>query len=276
MATCSRQDAIHILGDAMTKLKNHPPGSFCWVELSASDQNAAKKFYSSLFGWSPNDNPMGPDEVYTIFQLNGDDVAAGYTTTRQEREQHVPPHWNLYIAVANVDDSAAKATKVGGTVLAPPFDVMDAGRMAVVMDPTGAPFCLWQAKNNTGLGVIGEDGAFCWADLSTPDPQRGGKFYSDLLGWKLETSPNDPSGYLHIKSGDRHIGGIPPAEYRQPGIPPFWMIYFQVSNVEASTDKAKRLGAHIHMPPRKMEGVGTWSIIADPQGAVFALFKSAR
>lgn len=260
----------------MANAKNPTAGSFCWVELSTSDQNAAKKFYSSLFGWTPNDSPMGPDEVYTIFKLDGRESAACYTTTKQEREQQVPPHWNLYIAVDNADDAAAKAAKVGGTVLAPAFDVMDVGRMAVVQDPTGAIFCAWQAKKHSGLGAYGENGAFCWADLSTPDPQKAGKFYSDLLGWKLEKGEHDPSGYLHLKNGDKHIGGIPPAAYRQPGVPPHWMLYFQVADVEGSTEKARQMGAKVYMPPTKMEGVGTWSILADPQGAVFALFKSAR
>jgi uncharacterized protein len=260
----------------MANIQSHPAGSFCWVELSTSDQNAAKKFYSELFGWTPNDNPMGPGEVYTIFRLDGRDAAAGYTMNKQEREQQVPPHWNLYIAVDNADEAASKATKAGGTVLAPAFDVMDVGRMAVVQDPTGAVFCAWQAKKHSGLGAYGENGAFCWADLSTPDPQRAGKFYSDLLGWKLEKGEHDSSGYLQIKNGDNHIGGIPPAEYRQQGTPPHWMLYFQVADVEASTDKATQMGAKVYMPAQKMEGVGTWSILADPQGAVFALFKAGR
>lgn len=164
-------EALSYTGRAMTNVQNHAAGSFCWVELSTSDQDAAKRFYSALLDWTPNDNPMGPGEVYTIFRLQGRDAAAAYTTTQQEREQHVPPHWNLYIAVENADESAAKASKAGGKILASAFDVMDVGRMAVIEDPTGGVFCLWQAKKNTGLGVVGEDGAFCWADLSTPDPQ---------------------------------------------------------------------------------------------------------
>jgi hypothetical protein len=260
----------------MANTQSHPAGSFCWVELSTSDQDAAKKFYSSLFGWTPNDSPMGPSEFYTIFRLNGHDAAAAYTQQKEEREQHVPPHWNLYMAVDSADDAVAKAAKVGGTVLAPAFDVMDAGRMGVVQDPTGAIFCVWQAKKNIGIGVAGENNTFCWADLSTPDAQRGGKFYSDLFGWKLEKGEKDPSGYLHIKNGDTFIGGIPPAEHHNPKSPAHWLIYFMVADVEAATEKAKGMGAKVYMPPRKMEGVGTWSIVADPQGAVFALFKSGR
>jgi predicted enzyme related to lactoylglutathione lyase len=260
----------------MANAQNHPAGSFCWIELATSDQNAAKKFYSSLFGWVANDNPMGPDDFYTIFRLNERDSAAAYTLRKEERDQHVPPHWNLYIAADNADDAVSKAEKAGGKILAPAFDVMDVGRMGVVQDPTGAVFCVWQAKKHSGLGAAGEDGAFCWADLSTPDPQRASKFYSELFGWKLEKGEHDSSGYLHIKNGDTHIGGIPPAQHRDPKSPAHWLIYFMVADVEGATEKAKGMGAKVYMPPRKMEGVGTWSIVADPQGAVFALFKSSR
>jgi predicted enzyme related to lactoylglutathione lyase len=260
----------------MTIAKNHPAGSFCWIELATTDQEGAKKFYSSLFGWSPNDNPMGPGEVYTIFRLDGRDAGAGYTMRKEQREQHIPPHWELYIAADNADDVVSKATKAGGKALMPAFDVMDLGRMAVLQDPTGAVFCAWQAKKNSGIGAASEDNALCWADLITPDAQRAEQFYSSVFGWKLEKTPNDPSGYVHIKNGEHYIGGIPPAEAGDPKLPPHWIIYFQVADVEASTKKVQQLGGKVHMPPRKMEGVGTWSVVADPQGAAFALFKSGR
>jgi uncharacterized protein len=260
----------------MPNVDKHSPGSFCWIELATTDQNAAKKFYPALFGWAVTDNPMGPGDFYSIFKLKGRDVAAGYTLRKDQLERGVPVHWSLYIATDNADQTAAKASQSGGTVLMPAFDVMDAGRMAVIHDPTGAVFCVWQPKKTQGIGVVGEPGAFCWADLSTPDPDRAQKFYSAVFGWKLEKGEKDPSGYLHIKNGEAFIGGIPPAAYRDPKTPPHWLAYFMVADVAASSGKATQLGAKILMPPRNMEGVGTWSIIADPQGAVFALFQSAR
>jgi hypothetical protein len=181
----------------------------------------------------------------------------------------------LYIAVENADQSVSKAAQAGGTVLAPAFDVMDAGRMAVIQDPAGAIFSVWQPKNSQGITITG-DNTFCWADLSTPNPERAGKFYADVFGWQLTKDEKDPSGYLHIKNGEHFIGGIPPATHRNPNAPPHWLLYFQVADVEAATAKAAQLGGKILMPARKMENVGTWSIVADPQGAVFALFKSAR
>jgi uncharacterized protein len=260
----------------MAIIEKHAPGSFCWIELATTDQVAAKTFYSSLFGWTANDFPMGPEDLYTIFKLEGRDAAAAYTLRSDDRAKGVPPHWMLYIQVDSADDAAAKAEKLGAKVLAPAFDVMDVGRMAVLQDPTGAIFVAWQSKGHSGIGIAGVPGTLCWADLSTPDPDRAKEFYSALFGWKIETGENDKSGYMHIQNGDALIGGIPPAQYRNPNAPPHWMLYIQVSDVDATTAQAKAQGGKAYMEPSTMEGVGRLAIIADPQGAAFALFKSAR
>jgi predicted enzyme related to lactoylglutathione lyase len=257
----------------MPRIDKHAPGSFCWIELGTTDQKAAKTFYSSLFGWNPMDTPLGNDEFYTIFQIEGRAAAAGYTIRKDDLAQGVPPHWMLYVAADNADDAAKRASKAGGKVVAPAFDVWDYGRMAVLQDPTGAHFSVWQPKTNTGIGIAGVDGTLCWADLSTPDPVRAKQFYSDVFGWTIVPGENDPSGYLHIKNGEQFIGGIPPAAYRDPNSPAHWLAYFLVSNCDASTAKAKQLGAKAYVEPMTMEGVGRWSVLADPQGAVFSAFQ---
>lgn len=218
---------------------------------------------------------MGPDDFYSMFKLSGRDTGAAYTMRKEQRAQGVPPHWMIYIAVENADKAVNKAVQAGGTVLAPAFDVMEKGRMAVIQDPTGAIFSLWQPRSSQGIAVAG-DNTFCWADISTPNSDRAGKFYTDIFGWQLLKDEKDPSGYIHIKNGEHFIGGIPPSSHRNPNAPPHWLLYFQVADVEAATTKAAQLGGKILMPARKMENVGTWSIVADPQGAVFSLFKSAR
>ncbi len=256
----------------MPKIEKHAPGAFCYVELSTSDQNAAKKFYSSLFGWSIKEFPMGPGDIYTMFQVDGADAAACYTARPEERAQGVPPHWNLYIATANADVTATQAGTLGGKVLAPPFDVMDQGRMAVVQDPTGAAFCIWQAAKGIGIQIAGVSGTLCWADLSTGDPGRAKTFYEGLFGWQVTLAENDSSGYLHIKNGKEFIGGIPPAEFRNPNFPPYWVIYILVDDVDASAAKAKEMGAAIYQAPMSVENVGRVAILADPQGAAFAIF----
>jgi hypothetical protein len=116
-------------------------------------------------------------------------------------------------------------------------------------------------------------GTLCWADLMSKDPDAASGFYTEVFGWEV-TAGKDHSGYLHIKSGEQFIGGMPPVHFQNPTAPPHWLIYFQVADCDASTAKAKELGATVHMGPMTMEGVGRWSVMADPQGAVSALFQA--
>ena len=256
-------------------IEKHPPGAFCWLELSTTDQNAAKSFYNSLLGWTAKDFPMGPNDFYTMFQLEGRDTGAAYTMRPEQRSQGVPPHWMIYIAVANVDEAAKRVPVLGGKVLAPPMDVFDAGRMAVVQDPTGAVFAAWQAKTHSGLGIAGVPGTLCWADLTTPDTERAKAFYSGLLGWKITASENDPSGYLHIKNGEEFIGGMPPSNSAPPNTPPNWMAYIYVANCDETAAKCNQLGGKTVMAPTDSEKAGRTSILADPQGAAFSAFTPA-
>ncbi len=260
----------------MPRIEKHPPGAFCWIELATTDQNAAKNFYGELFGWQVNDVPMGPNDFYSMFQLDGCSTGAAYTMRPEQRAQGVPPHWMIYVAVESADATANRVAQLDGKVLAPPFDVYDVGRMAVLQDPTEAIFSIWQAKKHMGTEIAGVDGTLCWADLSTPDRERAKRFYSHLFGWKLVVGENkDPSDYLHIVNGEEFIGGMPPAEHRNPNIPPHWLAYFAVSDCDATAAKAKQLGATLHLAPMSMENVGRWALLADPQGAVFAIFQAA-
>jgi uncharacterized protein len=268
--------ASAIYNSGMPIVDKHPPGAFCWIELATTDQAGAKHFYASLFGWRADDMPIGPNDFYTMFRLDGADAGAAYTEREDERAMGIPPHWNLYVAAENADQTAGKAAQLGAKVLVPAFDVYDVGRMSVLQDPTGAVFSVWQPKKHRGVGLSGVPGTLCWADLSTPDPERAAKFYSELFGWKVTPGQGSVGGgYLHIQNGDTFIGGIPPAAHRDPTTPPHWLIYFNVSDVDASAAKALELGAKFHLPPTTMEGVGRMAVMADPQGAVSAIFKSA-
>lgn len=260
----------------MPIIERHNPGSFCWFELGTTDQNAAKKFYTSLFGWAVEEHPMSPGDIYTTFKLQGRPAAAAYTLRPEQRSQGVPPHWMLYIAVESADSAARRASELGGKVFAVPFDVYDLGRMAVVADPTGATFAIWQPKNHQGTGIIGVDGVASWADLNTSDTDRARRFYSDLFGWEILPDEHDSSGYLHIKNHAHFIGGIPSASQQMPGVPPHWLIYFHVSDCGRITEKAKQSGASVLFPPTALEGVGRFAILKDQQGASFALFEPEK
>jgi predicted enzyme related to lactoylglutathione lyase len=220
---------------------------------------------------------MGPGDFYTMFSLEGRNTGAAYTLRQDQKAHGVPPNWMLYIAVDSADATAAKAVQLGGKIIAPGMDVMDAGRMAVIMDPTGAIFSVWQSKKHSGTGITGVEGTLCWADLSTPDQARAGKFYADLFGWHITKEDEDPAhNYWHVKLGEDFIGGIPPDAHRDPKTPPYWLIYIQVSNCAETAAKARELGANIYMPPTDFENIGRIAVMADPQGAAFALFQSAK
>jgi hypothetical protein len=253
----------------MPHIEEHPPGTFCWIELATTDQNAAKSFYASLFGWTSNDFPMGPNDFYTMFELEGRQAGAAYTMRAEQRLQGIPPHWLIYIAVASADDATRRAAELGGKLLAPPFDVFDVGRMAVVQDPTGAVFALWQPRKHKGIGIGGVHGSLCWGELVTPDAERAGEFYTGLFGWKFSAIDNDPSGYVRIANGDEFIGGT--SKFRSPHAPPHWMPYFYVSSCDATAGKAKELGGKALLDTMPIEHVGRMAILADPQGAVFAI-----
>jgi predicted enzyme related to lactoylglutathione lyase len=248
-------------------------GVFCWIELATNDQAAAKQFYTSLFGWAVEDSPIGPDDYYSMFQVEGQNVGAAFTLRKEQ--QGVPANWGIYISVENADSSAARAAQLGAKTCAAPFDVMEHGRMAVLQDPTGATFSIWQPKAHPGMGIAGVDGTLCWADLSTPDVAAS-RFYSNLFGWKIAQGEHDTSGYLHIMNGDDFIGGILPSAHLRPGVPPHWLIYCLTSNCDATAAKAKQLGAKFFLEPMTMENVGRMAVLADRQGAAFAIFQPMR
>ena len=264
----------------MPSIDSHAPGSFCWFELSTTNQNAAKQFYTQLFGWDVEDFPMGPDETYTLFKQGGRDTGAAYTMRAEQREQGVPPFWLVYIAAANVDEAAARVTALGGNVMMPPFDVMQMGRMAVVTDPAGAHFALWQAGTNTGTGVTGEPGTVNWVEISVPDRAAVMPFYESLFGWKMvggkDKVPATPAdGYPHILHGDAFVGGLPGPAQRDPNAPPHFLIYFSVKDTAASTKRAAELGARVFVDAMNIGENGTISVLADPQGAMFALHQAS-
>ena len=192
---------------------------------------------------------------------------------REQQSQGIPSNWMLYIAVASADESARRAQELGGRVCGGPFDVMEYGRMAVIADPAGAMFSIWEAKTNKGAGISGVDGTVCWADLNTPDDGAASRFYSGLFGWELGKSEHDSSGYQHIKNAGEFIGGIPSSSQYNPQAPPHWLLYFLTSDCKGSAAKAKELGAQILLEPMDMGNIGRMAIVKDPQGAAFALFQ---
>lgn len=255
----------------MAEVDSHAPGAFCWIELGTTDQKAAKDFYGRLFGWSFLDNEMGPGMTYTIFKLKGRDAAACYTLDGAKMPG-VPPHWMIYVATGDADASARRAAELGGKVTAPAFDVGEFGRMAVLADPQGGNFCVWQARMNTGIGIHNEPGAFCWGQLNTTDPAKAETFYRGLFGWDAKTGSDGGMTYTEWLLGKTPIGGMMEKPKESPG-PPHWLPYFAVADCAATAALATSLGAKTFVPPTEMAGVGQFAVLADPQGAAFALYR---
>lgn len=257
----------------MPTVEHYAPGEFCWIELATSNQNAAKSFYDALFGWTVRDVPIGPDSTYTLFELQSRIAAGAFSLSAEESAAGIPPHWHLYVGVASVDESAKKAQELGGKLMEGPFDVTDRGRAALVQDPTGAFLSLWEARKRIGLGVTAEPGSFCWAELNTPDQARAKTFYEGLFAWKLVPGQGKDSGYLHIMNGESYIGGVPPTRPGSASAPPHWLIYFATADVDKTFQKARDMRARILLRPMDFEGVGRVAMLADPQGAAFALYR---
>jgi predicted enzyme related to lactoylglutathione lyase len=243
------------------------PGAPCWVELGTRDVPESGKFYSGLFGWSIETDPRTEAGGYTVASLDGAPVAAMsplYTPG-------APVAWSVSFAVLDADATAARAADRAGSVIMTPMEVFDIGRFAVLRDPTGTMFSIWQPRLFHGFGLWDEPGAACWVELATRDVPTANAFYQALFGWSISAD-----SYPHLSIGDHHFGGV--QDMNATGIPeevpPHWLVYFKADDVAAKAQQAVDLGAQTQMGPLHLPGTGHFAVLRDPQGAVFALFQA--
>ncbi len=246
---------------------SHAPGTFCWVDLSTTDAPAAKTLYNKLFGWDYVDNPMGEGMVYTMCQIGGKNVGALYSTNDPKN----PPHWELYVSVLHVDEYVEKAKSLGGSVIMGPYDVADHGRMALLADPSGAMFSVWQAKTHIGYEESGVPGTQCWAELLTNDTAACKAFYGGLFGWEADESMGY---YTMFKSpgAPMGVGGMMGMTPEMAPMPPNWTPYFFVNNADEAVEIAKVNGAKLLHGPEDVPGMVRYAIIMDGAGGVFGVF----
>lgn len=241
-----------------------------WADLSSSDPTAARAFYGDLFGWAADvvDDPAAGG--YGMFSVAGKEVAGSGPLQNEQQ----PTAWTVYVMVDDADATAAKVTAAGGTVLAPPFDVMDAGRMAIVADPSGGVLGLWQPGTHRGFGLRGASGSFCWAELNSTDLARAQAFYAAVFDWDPVASPVPGMTYTEFKLRDQSIaGGMSMMPDVPAGTPSNWLVYFAIDDVDATVAKLKLLGGGVHHPPDDIPEVGRFAVVHDPQGGVFALLQ---
>jgi predicted enzyme related to lactoylglutathione lyase len=257
----------------MPERTSYPPGTPCWIDIG-TDLDAAKPFYTQLFGWTTMD--AGPAEEtggYGFF-MKGDQMVAGYGP----QQSPGPPFWSTYICTADADATAGKVTAAGGNVIMPPMDVMEAGRMAVFQDSAGGFFSVWQPGQHPGSGVVNEPGAFSWNELNSRDVDASIAFYESVFGWTHETHTMEgPIGsYTEWQLDGETIGGMLPMPPMVPAeVPQFWLVYFAVADLEASLAKVQELGGTVMMPGMTVDA-GTFAVVMDPQGATLSLIQLAQ
>ena len=212
------------------------PGTFCWANLSSTDPEAARRFYGELFGWSYDDR-TGDDGGFWMARRYGANVAAIYRREEQERAQGLPPHWNNYVSVSDAGAAAAHARELGGTVFEEPFDVSDAGRTAVIIDPAGAMFWVWQPRAHIGAGHVNDVGCLTWNELYTNDAERAIEFYSSLFGWgfeRVDTGDAEPTSWLigNDAAAEGRNGGM--RKLADPDAEPIWIPHFRVDSATST------------------------------------------
>jgi len=270
----------------MSQRSHYPPGTPCWVDVLAADPESELDFYADLFGWSF----IGPGPMastggrYFVAQLRGRDVA-GVSSLPVGRPDS-PGFWNTYFSVAGVDESCALAQRAGGTIVLAPFDALPAGRMAVVLDPSGAAFSLWEPKARAGAELLNEPGAWAMSALIAPDIEKTNSFYRTLFGWEWETfRAGTINATLCRLPG--YVGGEPeqpvPRDVvavmieRDAGAetPPHWSVDFWIDDVDAGAARAAQRGATLLVPPHDAPGFRR-CVLADPAGAAFTISRVAR
>jgi uncharacterized protein len=252
------------------RIDKYEAGVPSWVDLGAPDPQLAADFYGALFGWEA---PEGPPESggYRVAMV-GDAAVAGIGP----QQNPGPPVWATYV---NVEDAAAVAVSVtehGGQVLVPPMDVMDAGRMAVFMDPMGAVFSVWQPNQHPGAQLVNEPGTWSWSELITTDVPASKAFYGAVFGWGAETHGDGPGAYTEWQVGGRSVSGLMEKPPGMPDeVPSHWGVYFSVEDTDAAIERIKELGGALVMPPMQVEP-GRMAVVSDPAGATFNIIQLAE
>jgi uncharacterized protein len=251
------------------------PGTPSWVELSTKDPDAAAAFYGEVMGWTATEpGPVEETGGYRMFQQGGHNVA-GLIGLMQEGQ---PTVWGAYISVADADAIADRVRVAGGSVLVGPMDVMDLGRMAILADPSGAVFGIWEPRGFEGADIVNEPNSLGWFEVLTRDPDAGLAFYPAVFGWTAgrPSFEGAPESYTVWELDGRPVGGMMTLddEHFPPGLPSHWSICFSVADCDAIVAKARELGAKVPVEPMDMP-IGRFAVLVDPQGASFTVWEAA-
>jgi predicted enzyme related to lactoylglutathione lyase len=242
------------------------PGAPNWVDLATADLDAAKQFYTRLFGWTTD-----VSDGYTTFLLNGLPVAGAGPLAGESQ----PTAWSTYLATDDADAVALRVTAAGGKVLVAPFDVMEQGRLAAFLDPAGAPFSVWQPGTVGGAAIFDVPGTLTWNELNTRDVEGSAVFYASVFGWTFRESSMEGRPYVVAELNGTAIAGIQPMvgdEWDE--LSPHWMVYFAVHDCDRAVATVSALGGSVLRAPHSI-AIGRYAVVSDPSGGVFSLLAGA-
>ena len=258
----------------MLRVIEYPEGTPSWVDLSSSDLDASARFYGELLGWEAVESDGASEEAggYRMFTLGGVEVAGlGPAQPGQ------PSAWNTYVAVEDVEAAREKVEAAGGSTVMGPLQVMDAGTMAIFTDAAGgAFFAVWQPGRHRGAQLVNAPGALTLNELGTRDLDGAARFYGKVFGWDFEPLEIDGTvQYGFFRLGGRTVASLLPMGDQFPAeVPPHWVPYFGVGDLDAGVAKAQELGAHLLMGPSPVPQ-GRFAAVRDPQGAVFSMWEGS-
>ncbi|MDI3418771.1 VOC family protein [Streptomyces luteolus] len=249
----------------------HTPGTPCWVSLMVHGLGATQEFYGALFGWEfrPGPEQLGP---YVRALLDDHEVAG---IGQLPADRHLPVAWTPYLATDDADTTADTIRHCGGTVGVGPLDAGEAGRMAIGSDSVGAVFGVWQAAQHIGASGAGRPGTPVWNELITHETASVGKFYSCLFEYHEQPVVSADLDYVTLRLDGRAVAGIHgvgdvlPREHG-----PHWMTYFEIEDVDEAAVRVTELGGDLLRAPCD-SAHGRLATVADPEGAVFSVVRSA-
>jgi uncharacterized protein len=269
----------------MSERDGYEHGVPCWIDTWRSDAESAVGFYSRLFEWDPEDT-MPPDVSGEHFmcRLRGHDVAA-----IASRPNAAPPvsAWNTYVWVDDATEAAARASEAGGRVVMEPFESLDGGRIAVIADPAGAAIGVWQPGAHRGAQLVNEPGAWSMSALNTRDTEGAKRFYGTVFGWRPDVMQAGDAEFTLFRLPS-YVGGepeqpvprdviatmAPMGDQLPDSVPAHWSVDFWVGDLDASVEKADRLGGKVVAPPYEIPNTPLrQAVLADPQGATFSVTK---
>lgn len=269
----------------MSERERYEPGVPCWVDTTQPDPQAAARFYAELFGWQfvgPGPMPGEPPGEYFVAQSRGRDVAG--VASQPPSGAPASALWNTHISVPSADHTAEQVKAAGGSIVVAPFDAPPAGRMAVLRDPAGAFFCVWEPMDRQGAQLVNEPGAWAMSMLNTPDLRGSAAFYTAVFGWEAEAVEFGAGNEITLWRLPGYVGGEPhqPVPRDVVGVmapitgaaddqrPAVWSVDFWVHDADATAKKSVELGGQIVAPPHDTPGFRS-AVLADPQEAVFSV-----